>query len=159
MASTVKSATMAVTIEESVVLNGSQQGSKKTFQIERVDEVYNRILTCLSGYVTTLIGLATTVDATANAIDWNDLKYFRVTNLDDLNTLLISIEGTGGATCVIPLLPSQSYIIGETESGIVCSTGGTTDFTAGLQNIDRIIAKPATSVNIDVEVFAASASA
>ena len=90
MASTLTAATMTVTINESVTLNGKNQGSTNTLSIPSIVEVSKRIMTCLTSEVT-LVSFAAAV-AQGTYID-ADVRYVRITNLDDANYVTLNIEG------------------------------------------------------------------
>ncbi len=54
MASTIKSKTLRVTIQEDIVLDGVNYGSKKKLNIPSINEIFKRIVTCPANSETTL---------------------------------------------------------------------------------------------------------
>ena len=87
MATTVKNATLKVTVEEEITLNGSRQGAKNILRISDINEIYKRIVTIPvsgSGTVSLLetTGYAGSVVGPGKFIV-GDIKYFRITNLNN----------------------------------------------------------------------------
>ena len=80
-------ATLAVTITESVTLNGAARGSTNSLSITGVDDIYHRIVTCLANVDTTVAHFNTQVDVEDAAVDVQNAKYVRVTNLDSSNPI------------------------------------------------------------------------
>ena len=74
-------ATLTITLTESVSLNDREQGATNSFTVSNVDEVMKRIVTCPASATTTVATFATATSTSANAIDVNDCKYIRITNL------------------------------------------------------------------------------
>ena len=93
MASTVTSGTLTVTLTENITLNGYDQGSKNTLTIESVNEVFKRLVTCTASQTTTVLTFNAAVHGAAGAVDLQDCKYIRITNMDDTNAIEIAIVG------------------------------------------------------------------
>ena len=79
MASSLSNATLNVTLTESIVLNGSEHGSKKKMSISGVNEISKRIMTCTTS--------GTQIYAGGSSVSYgtfatSDVKYVRITNLD-----------------------------------------------------------------------------
>ena len=86
MASTVKSKTLRVTIQEDIVLNGTNYGSKTKLNISEITEICKRIVPVVSGADTGLIGFDTTSVTDDNsfypivgAFDEDTVMYIRIT--------------------------------------------------------------------------------
>ena len=85
MATTVTNGTLKVTITEQCYLNGKNQGGSQTLSISNVDEISRRIVTVPTGEIE-IIKMDTS-PAAATFIE-SDVRYIRITNLDNENHLL-----------------------------------------------------------------------
>ena len=91
-------ANLKVTIREELTLNGYDQGAKNTLTISDVDEVFKRIVTCPANNETTVarfrssVGNASGTATFDSALDVQDVKYVRLTNLDSSNSLTLSLQ-------------------------------------------------------------------
>jgi len=169
MASTIASATMEVTISERVVLNGKDQGSKNTLSISGVRNVFKRIVTIAADDDATVLVFKSTVSIPGGAadtggdgaLDLQNVKYIRVTNLDDTNSVGLSLQldsdennSAADASCTILLEPGRSFVMGTPDEGVHVSTAAATILTA-LTDLESIIINPGSNVGT-VEVFTAS---
>ena len=164
MASTISSATLTVTLTESVTLNGSNQGSTNTVTISSINEIYKRIVTCLANVDTTVAHFNTQVDVEDSGIDTQDTKYIRVTNLDDTNSVNLNLQvdttesgsgdGDPNETATILLAAGESFIMGTPHDSIaVYDTDASVQTT--LHDLESILIDPGSNA-VDVEVFVAS---
>ena len=80
-------ATLNVTITEELTLNGADRGSVNTLSVASVTQVYHRIVTCPAGSDSTIATFQTATSTSDNAVDLEDAKYVRVTNLDGSNSV------------------------------------------------------------------------
>jgi hypothetical protein len=78
-------ATLVSTITESITLNGKERGSTNTLSIGSVTEIFHRIVTCPSGSDTTVATFQAATNTSDGALDLDNVKYVRVTNLDGAN--------------------------------------------------------------------------
>ena len=162
MTSTISTGTLTVTHKESLSLNGSEQGTTNTLTIASVTEVYKRIVACAASVDTTIATFQTTVATTDNALDLELVKYIRVTNLDDSNSVNLSLQiaiaegGTANSSCTILLEAGRSFIMGSPHDGIGADDDAATVITAPF-DLESIVVDP-TSNEVDVEIFVASVS-
>tara|TARA_R110000824_G_scaffold28303_1_gene95345 strand:- start:1420 stop:1884 length:465 start_codon:yes stop_codon:yes gene_type:complete len=154
MASTVTSGTLTVTLTENITLNGYDQGSKNTLTIESVNEVFKRLVTCTASQTTTVLTFNAAVHGAAGAVDLQDCKYIRITNMDDTNAIEIAI--VGAATLYqVELAAGESHILGNPEA-LMLSEADTSPSFGTMANLASIQVNPAGNA-VDVEVFCASA--
>ena len=153
MATTVTAATLTVKITESISLNGSAQGASNTFTVASINEVFKRIVTCTASETTTLLTFNATVHGAAGAIDLEDCKYIRITNLDDTNALELAVVGAATLYQVI-LHPGQSHVLGAPED-LMLAEADTSPSFGTMADLASIQVNPGGNA-IDVEVFAAS---
>ena len=64
--------TLKVKIEENIILDNQDYGSKRTLEIGSIDEVSKRIVTCVASQTTTVAVFSGTVNNSAGAIDIQD---------------------------------------------------------------------------------------
>lgn len=153
MASTVTAATLEVVISETLSLGGTQYGGTKTLSIGSINEVFKRIVKCVNSQTTTVATFNGNAFASANAIDVEDAKYIRVTNLDDTNPVELAI--VGAATLYqVKLAAGESHILGSPED-LMLSEADTSPSFGTMADIDSIQVNPASN-DVDVEVFIAS---
>ena len=167
MASTLTAATLTVKITESITLNGSAQGSENTLSIGSIKQVQKRLVSCPANAETTVVhfkqvageaGGATKFDG---ALDIQDVKYVRLTNLDDSNSLTLSLqveagEDDSGADDSASLLveAGKSIMLGPPHDSINVKDDAATLVT-DLVDLDSLVVQPGGNA-IDVEVFIAS---
>ena len=146
-------ADLTVNINENVTLNNQNIESSHTLIISSINEVYRRIVTCPASQDTTISKLAGTVNASAGAIDIQDSKYIRVTNLDSSNSVELAI--VGAATLYqVKLSPKQSHILGSADA-LMLAEADTSPSFGTMADITDIIVNPGSN-NVSVEVFIAS---
>ena len=95
-------ATLTSTITESISLNGADRGSTNTLSVASVTQVFHRIVTCPTGQDTTVVTFDEHADDQAGvvgALDVEDVKYIRVTNLDSSSPVNLSLQIDAGAVC------------------------------------------------------------
>ena len=139
------------TITENVTLNGVVRGITRTNSIPNITDVYERVVTCLTGATTTVATFAS--DKAAAALDTELVKYIRVTNLHA--TADIKVALVGGATSATHFVAfGSSLILSVAEDGVV----GEEDTTPGWSTADlvNIQVYNTSGSDIQVEVFIAS---
>ena len=165
MASTISAGTLKVKIIEEIKLNGKDQGGITSLNIGSINEIYKRILTCPANVDTTIFRSGVTVDVTDSSMDVQDVKYIRVTNLDNSDSLNLNLqidvtESDSGASAVnetatLLLEAGHSFIMGaSTDSIAVYDTDGSVQTT--LHDLESILIDPGTNA-IDIEILVASA--
>ena len=151
MATSVRNATLKVTIEEEINLNGVRQNSENILRISDINEVSKRIVTIPASEVTVvLFGDA----VAAGTFIEGDVRYIRLTNKDDTNYIILNIEGDSSTDFSVRLDPGASFLV------ISKNTSGVVDYAdisgASLEDLTGIKAT-ANSAASDLEVFVASA--
>ena len=145
MASTISSATLTVTVTESISLNGSTMGATNTLTIGSINEINQRIVTVDSGNVRTLFNFGGTISA-GEFIRAN-VKYLRITNKDDTNTVSINIRGNA-TNCWVDVEPSGSFVL-TTASSMMEADDDTTVATPVLEDLQIISAYSASGADLD----------
>ena len=154
-------ATLTSTITESISLNGADRGSTNTLTVASVTQVFHRIVTCKTGVDTTVAVFKESVDDADGALDIEDVKYIRVTNLDSTNPVNLSLQVDAGAdntaadeSATILLAAGRSFIMGIPSSGVAVSDANATLIDA-LTDLESILIDPLSNA-VTVEVFIAS---
>jgi hypothetical protein len=163
MASTITAATMTVTITESISLNGADQGATNTLSIASINEVVKRIVT-ISPLESGLIGFSASSSTDmsksylAGQFDEDDVRYIRITNLDDTNFVTLVFRSSGNAEVAIKLDAGHSFIFpGDNSGGVLAVMDASASaLTVSLEDLQDVTADADTS-SCDVEVFVASA--
>ena len=143
-------ATLTVTIEEELTINGKDRGSKNTIAISSVTETFNRVLT-VDNTEQTILQFQATRPA-GGAFTDATMQYLRITNLAAANTVDLRIQDTAN---------TKEYFvrIGASESFVLFNDKIDADATAGtgiaLTQIELISAE-ATGTGgqtADIEIF------
>tara|TARA_R100000501_G_C2599446_1_gene96987 strand:+ start:535 stop:1026 length:492 start_codon:yes stop_codon:yes gene_type:complete len=163
MASTVKAKTLRVTIQEELVLNGVNYGSKTKFNYTSINEIYRRVVSCAASSSTTIAVFKSAVTIEDSVLDIQDVKYIRVTNLDDTTDILLNFQldtaeddSAAADNTTIVLGEGESFIYGSPHDSIGVDSTSATIVTT-LVDIESIVAKNLGSDIIDIEIFIASA--
>ena len=161
-------ADLKITIREELTLNDYDHGARNTLTIADIDEVFKRIVTCPANNETTIARFRSSVgnvSGTAtfdSALDVQDVKYVRVTNLDSSNSLTLSLqvevgEDDSGADTSASILveAGKSFILGSPHDGINLSDTNA-NLVTDLVDLDSLVVQPGSNA-INVEVYIASA--
>ena len=164
-------ADLKVTIREELTLNDYDQGARNSIVISDIDEVFRRIVTCPANNETTVARFRSSVgnvSGTAtfdSALDVQDVKYVRVTNLDSSNSLKLSLQievgedDTGADTSATVLVEAgKSFMLGSPHDGIgaVASGSYNANLVTDLVDLDSLVVQPGDNA-VNVEVYIASA--
>ena len=158
-------ANLVVTITESVTLNGAARGSSNALTISGVDDVYHRIVTLADDVSdATLVAFTNVITGRDGAMNRDNVKYIRVTNLDASNPVILNLQqredehasSVGDQNLGILLSAGKSFIMGEAADCIDVE-GGAADINAlaDLHDLESIMADPLSEA-VQVEIFIAS---
>ncbi len=145
-------ADLTTTITESVTLNGATRGTTNVINTTGIVDVFERILTCAHSNTTTIAVFGSTPHSSAGALDVENCKYLRVTNLsttDDIKLAFITtntnyqVTVRSGASHV--LFQAEDVAIGETDTSPAFGT---------LEDVTSVQVRPAASTDVQVEIFA-----
>ena len=159
MTSTVTAATMTVTLTESITLNGVDQGGTNTLTISSINEVSKRIVTS----TTTETEILSFADAFGgHGFVSADVRYIRITNLDDTNSVTLTFKNQGNDECAMLLDKGQSFIFNSdltngVQDVIDCTeNAGVDPGLSGVGDLSNVTVWCDTA-SVDIEVFVASA--
>ena len=153
MASTITAAALTVTITESIELNGKDQGGINTLVIPSVATISKRIVDVPASEVE-IIAMSTAV-ASGTFVE-GDVRYIRITNLDDTNHVTLTFKDEDATEFAILLDKGQSFIYnGDLSAGVVNTMhAGGSALTVSLNDLVNVTAL-ADTAPCDLEVVVA----
>tara|TARA_R110000803_G_scaffold179248_4_gene241662 strand:- start:1120 stop:1578 length:459 start_codon:yes stop_codon:yes gene_type:complete len=151
MASTIDNATLTITVNEDVKLNGYQVGSKIVQTIGAINEASRRVMTVATSEVSILT--LSTSSIGGGYVSAN-VQYIRVSNLDDTNFVRLSfLSGSGGAGNRYDMkLPAKRTAIFTSPSMSGSNVGSSFN---SFSDFDTMKATADTAA-VDIELFVAS---
>tara|TARA_R110002012_G_scaffold276548_1_gene463542 strand:+ start:1026 stop:1472 length:447 start_codon:yes stop_codon:yes gene_type:complete len=147
-------ATLKVKIQEDIVLGNQDYGSKRILEIGSINEIMKRVVTCAASQTTTIGVFNSNAYGAAGAIDIEDSKYIRVTNLDGSNSIELAV--VGAATLYqVKVGAGQSHVLGSADD-LMLSEADTSPSFGTMADLGSIQVNPGGNA-VDVELFIASA--
>ena len=145
-------ADLVTTLSESVILNGSLRGSTNSVTTTGIGDVFERIVTCAHSNTTAVALFDTTPSSSPGAIDVEDVRYVRVTNLDENGALILAVVTTG-TNYQVRLTPGTSHILSRGSESAIGETDTSPAFGT-MQDLTSLQVRPEGVVyNPRVEVF------
>tara|TARA_R100000353_G_C6406903_1_gene169252 strand:+ start:137 stop:607 length:471 start_codon:yes stop_codon:yes gene_type:complete len=155
-------ADLTVTLTEDLLLNGSTRGSTNILTITGIESVYERVVTIPANSDGTVVLSKDDISSSDGAVDIQDTKYIRVTNLDTTNNVNLSLQIDAGnddsaadESATISLPAGHTFMMGTPHDAVAVSDANATIVTA-LHDLESIIVDSADQ-NVTVEVFVAGA--
>jgi hypothetical protein len=167
MASTVAAKTLKVTVTEQIQLAGNSQDNQTITEIADINELSNRIVTIPSSSEVGLLAFASSSNSmNAGTYVQSDVKYIRISNLDNTNFVDLRVLNTDGDYYSVKLDAGKSFLLGNTRLNTPSREdyvdpedyvlyGYVDTLVSDAINADEIRARANTS-NIDVEYLVAS---
>ena len=146
-------ADLTTTITESLVLNGANRGTTNNIVTTGITDVFERILTCAHSNTTTIATFGSTPHSSANALDVENCKYVRVTNLSADQDIKLALVTTN-TNYQVTVRAGSSHILFQAEEGAIGETDTSTAFGT-LEDITSIQVRPSASTDVQVEIFVA----
>ena len=148
-------ADLSVTLTESVTLNGSVRGTTNNLTISGIIDAFERVVTCPALQTTTIATFATNVYDSVGAIDTQNAKYVRITNLSSEYDMELAV--VGAATLYqVHIVAGHSHIICRTDDGMLAEADTSPSYGT-MADIASIQARPTAVSDVSVEIFVASA--
>ena len=155
-------ANLTVTLTESVTLNGSVRGSTNQLTITGIEQVMERIVTIPGSADTTVLLTKQTVASSDSAIDIQDTKYIRITNLDSTNSVTLSLQidaheddSAADESCSILLEAGKTFMLG-TPHECVNVNDSSASIQQSLKDLESILVDSGSNA-VKLEVFVAGA--
>ena len=145
-------ADLVTTISESVVLNSSLRGSTNSVTTSGIGDVFERIVTCAHSQTTTIATFAAAPYTSAGAIDVDDVRYIRVTNLDTQGTIELGVVTTA-SNYQVRMTPGTSHVLARANESALGEEDTSPSFGT-MENLASLQVRPdGTSYNPRVEIF------
>jgi|TARA_R100001594_G_scaffold115143_2_gene150023 hypothetical protein len=147
-------ADLTVTLTESVTLQGETKGSTNTLTIGSVESTLERIVTCPASQTTTIATFNSNVYGSVQALDLEDTKYIRITNLDSANAIELAVVGAATLYQVI-LHAGHSHILGPPDD-LMLAEADTSPSFGTMADVASIQVNPGSNA-VKMELFVAGA--
>jgi hypothetical protein len=148
-------ADLTVTLSESVVVNGSLRGSTNNLTVTGIEDTFERIVTCPHSNTTTIATFNSNVYGSAGALDLENCKYIRVTNIDTSDGVIDLAIVTENTNYQVVMTAGSSHMLCQADTAAIAEADTTPNFPT-LEDITSIQVRPRASANVDVEIFVAS---
>ena len=145
-------ATLTTTITESVTLNGALRGSTNSVTTEGINDAFERIVTCAHSQTTTIATFAAAPYTSAGAIDLDQVRYIRVTNLDLEAQVELAVVTTA-SNYQVRLTAGASHILARANESALAEEDTTPSFGT-MENLASIQIRPiGATLNPRIEIF------
>ena len=144
-------ADLVTTITETVTLNGSLRGSSNTLTTANVVDVFERILTCTHSQTTTIAVFGSTPHSADGALDVENCKYLRVTNLSDAQDMKLALV-TANTNYQVTVRAGGSHILFQAEEVLIGEEDASPAFPT-LEDLVTVEVRPSATTDVQVEVF------
>jgi len=152
-------ATLKVKIQEEIILDNQDYGSKRVLEVSSINEISKRILTITTTEST--IATFSTAAASSGHYIAADVRYIRFTNKDTSNFITLTFRNQDNDEAAIKLDYGQSFIWnGDNSNGMTSVFNATEDADAASStNFGSLtnIQADADTGSCDLEMFIASA--
>ena len=145
--------TLTVTISELVSLNGAFRWATNTITTSNIVDIFERILTCAHSNTTTIVTFASTPHASAGALDVENCKYMRITNLSTTEDVKLALVTTN-TNYQVTVRAGGSHMLFQAEEGAIAEADTTPNFPT-LEDITSVQVRPAATTDAQVEMFVA----
>ena len=144
-------ADLVTTITETVTLNGSLRGSSNTLTTTNIIDVFERILTCTHSQTTTVAVFNSTPYGADGALDVENCKYLRVTNLSTTEDMKLALV-TANTNYQVTVRAGGSHILFQAEEALIGEEDASPAFPT-LEDIVTVEVRPSATTDVQVEVF------
>ena len=144
-------ADLVTTVTKSLVLNGSLRGSTNTVTTQNIVDVFERIVSCTHSQDTIIAVFDTHPYSAPGAIDRDNAKYIRITNLDTANEIELAVVGVA-TSYIVRLRAGASHILYNGDD-IIKGAGNTTIVFGVTDELANLEARPIGTEDIQLEIF------
>jgi hypothetical protein len=145
-------ADLVTTLTETVTLNGSLRGSSNSVTTTGIVDVFERILTCTHSQTTTVAVFNSTPYGADGALDVENCKYFRVTNLSTDQDMEVAFV-TSATNYQVTVRAGGSHILFQAEEALIGDDSGGAPAFGTLQDLVTVEVRPSATTDVQVEVF------
>ena len=147
-------ANLVVTVSESVTINGALRGSSNSLTVTDITDTFERGVTCPHSNTTTIATFNSNVYGSAGALDLENCKYIRVTNLSATAVMDLAIV-TENTNYQVVMTAGTSHLLCQADTAAIAEADTTPNFPT-LEDITSIQVRPRSTDDVDVEIFVAS---
>ena len=147
-------ADLTVTISESVTVNGALRGSTNTLIVGSITDTFERIVTCPHSNTTTIATFNSNVYGSAGALDLENCKYIRITNVSASAVMDLAIV-TENTNYQVVMTAGTTHLLCQADTAAIAEADTTPNFPT-LEDITSIQVRPRSTDDVDVEIFVAS---
>ena len=144
-------ADLVTTITETVTLNGSLRGSSNSLTTTGVVDVFERILTCTHSQTTTVAVFNSTSYGADSALDVENCKYLRVTNLSTDQDMKLALV-TANTNYQVTVRAGGSHLLFQAEEALIGEEDASPAFPT-LEDLVTVEVRPSATTDIQVSVF------
>jgi hypothetical protein len=145
-------ADLVTTITETVTLNGSLRGSSNSLTTTGVVDVFERILTCTHSQTTTVAVFASTPHGADGALDVENCKYFRISNLSSDQDMKVAFV-TAATNYQVTVRAGGSHVLFQAEEVMIAEADASPAFPT-LEDLVTVEVRPSATTDVQVELFA-----
>ena len=145
-------ADLVVTVSESVTINGALRGSTNSLTVSSITDTFERIVTCPHSNTTTVATFNSSVAGSAGALDLENCKYIRVTNLSETAVMDLAIV-TENTNYQVVMTGGTSHMLCQADTAAIAEADTTPNFPT-LEDIVTVQVRPSASTDVQVEIFA-----
>jgi hypothetical protein len=146
-------ADLTVTIGESVTINGAVRGSSNTITTTGIVDTYERVLTAAHSQTTTIAVFGSTPHSAAGALDVENAKYVRISNLSEDQDMKLAIVTTN-TNYQVTVRAGGSHVLFQAEDAAIGETDTSPAFGT-LEDVTSVQVRPSATTDVQVEMFAA----
>ncbi len=147
-------ADLTVTVTESVTINGALRGSSNNLTVTGITDTFERVVTCPHSNTTTIATFNSNVYGSAGALDLENCKYIRVTNVSASAVMDLAIV-TENTNYQVVMTAGSSHMLCQADTAAIAEADTSPDFPT-LEDITSIQVRPRSTDDVDVEIFVAS---
>jgi hypothetical protein len=147
-------ADLTVTITESVTINGALRGSSNNLTVANITDTFERVVTCPHSNTTTIATFNSNVYGSAGALDLENCKYIRVTNVSSSAVMDLAVV-TENTNYQVVMTAGSSHVLCQADTAAIAEADTTPNFPT-LEDITSIQVRPRSTDDVDVEIFVAS---
>ena len=144
-------ADLTTTVTESVVLNGALRGNTNTVTTTGINNVFERILTCTHSQTTTVAVFNSTSYGADSALDVENCKYLRVTNLSTDQDMKLALV-TANTNYQVTVRAGGSHLLFQAEEALIGEEDASPAFPT-LEALVTVEVRPSATTDIQVSVF------
>jgi len=147
-------ADLTVTVTESVTINGALRGSSNNLTVTGITDTFERVVTCPHSNTTTIATFNSNVYGSAGALDLENCKYIRVTNVSTSAVMDIAIV-TENTNYQVVMTAGSSHMLCQADTAAIAEADTSPNFPT-LEDVTSIQVRPRSTDDVDVEIFVAS---